>query len=140
MSSTRSRKRLPDRKVLGAPLKEWGALAFVLACAGVLLARAATSASPTTVAVGAAGGTLLPLAYTLKLRREGRLYLGSDADIERQRERIDRVSVPIGWLLGLGLVASAGVEGVLAAVGGIALGFFPGLLANFLRLRREQWA
>jgi O-antigen/teichoic acid export membrane protein len=140
VSSTPSRKRLPDRKVLGAPIGEWGVLAFVLVCAGVLLGRAATQTAATTLVLAAAGGALLPLAYTVKLWREGRLFLRSAKDIARNRKRIDRVSIPLGWLLGFGLIAFAGNPSVLAVVGGALLGLFPGLFANFLRLRRELWA
>jgi hypothetical protein len=140
VSSTPSRKRLRDRKVLGAPLQEWGAPAFVLVCAGVLLERAATQVSLTTVLLGAAGGALLPLALTVKYWREGRLFLRSEAEVERNRERIDRVSIPLGWILGFGLIGFAGTASVLAVVAGLLLGLFPGLFANFLRLRREVWA
>ena len=140
MSSTPSRKRLRDRKVLGAPLQEWGAPAFVLVCSGVLLGRAATQLSLTTFVLGSAGGALLPLALTVKLWREGRLFLRSAADVERNRERIDRVSIPLGWILGFGLIAFAGTASVYAVAGGAVLGLFPGILANFLRLRRELLA
>jgi hypothetical protein len=126
--------------VLGAPLAEWGVLAFVLVCSGVLLGRAATQASARTLVLAAAGGALLPLAYTVKLWREGRLFLRSAAAVERNRERIDRLSVPLGWIVGFGLIAFAGTASVLAVVAGALLGFFPGLFANFLRLRRELWA
>jgi hypothetical protein len=62
VSSTPSRKPQPDRKVLGAPLKEWGALAFVVVCGGVLIVKAGTSDGWRTAALGAGGGALLPLA------------------------------------------------------------------------------
>jgi hypothetical protein len=75
----------------------------------------------------------------VKLWREDRLFLRSATDIERNRARIDRVSVPLGWVVGLVLVAFAGTTGVVAVLGGLALGFVPGLFANFLRLRREVW-
>jgi hypothetical protein len=81
--------------------------------------------------------------YTLVLLREQRLFLRDKPAIERNRDRI-AAGRPIGWLLGAGLVAAGVALGgfskvvLLAVLAGVAFGFWPGLLANFLRLRREH--
>ena len=145
MSSTRSRKPPPERKVGGAPLKEWGTVAFVLVGAAVLIGSAAFACDTARewLAFGTAvvGAALIPLVYTLKLHHEGRLYLRNEAEIEANRSRIQRVSIPLGWTLAavLLLISFVFSTAVYAVMGGLLLGLFPGILANFLRLRREVW-
>jgi hypothetical protein len=71
------------------------------------------------------------------------MYLRDTADIERNRDRIG-AGRAIGWILGAGfLAAGVGLGGLskvvlLATLAGLAFGLWPGLLANFLRLRREH--
>jgi hypothetical protein len=82
----------------------------------------------------------VPLAYTLQLKREQRLFLGRDAPRTRSRFWF------VGWLAGaaaiivLGSVGNSGRAAVYAGLGGASLGIWPGLLANFVRLWREEWA
>jgi hypothetical protein len=132
------------------PRREWLAVLFPPAAAAILIAegaRRAASASNGWFAFGTAlvAGAVVPLAYTIVLAREGRLFLRGEDAIERSRLKIARVGIPVGWLLGVGLLAAALALGGLAALvfyaalGGLALGFWPGLVANFLRLRREAW-
>jgi hypothetical protein len=88
-------------------------------------------------------GAAFPLTYTIVLLREQRLYLRDKPAIEKNRDRI-AAGRTLGWLLGSCLVAAGvalgGVSKVvlLAVLAGLAFGFWPGLLANFLRLRREH--
>jgi hypothetical protein len=62
---------------------------------------------------------------------------------EANRDRVQRIAIPLGWLLAGGLfVASLAIGGlsrlvIATALGGALIGFYPGLLANFLRLRKE---
>ena len=90
-------------------------------------------------------GLLPPLAYTVVLAREDRLFFRDSAAIARNRDRIGRFGISSGWILGVVFVAAAagfgGVSKVLVfcVLAGASLGFWPGLLANFLRLRREGW-
>ena len=97
------------------------------------------------LAFGAAlvAGLLPPLAYTVVLARENRLFLRDSAAIARSRDRIGRLGISAGWILGVVFVAAAlsfgGVSRIvfLCVLAGASLGFWPGLVANFLRLRRE---
>ena len=90
-------------------------------------------------------GLLPPLAYTVVLARENRLFLRDSTAIAQNRDRIGRLGISSGWILGLVFVAAAlsfgGVSRVVffCVPAGACLGFWPGLLANFLRLRREGW-
>jgi hypothetical protein len=90
-------------------------------------------------------GLLPPLAYTVVLARENRLFLRDSTAIARNRDRIGRIGISSGWILGLALAAAAlafgGVSQVVffCLLAGATLGCWPGLLANFLRLRREGW-
>jgi hypothetical protein len=117
--------------------------------AGVLAAaawEAETGPDWLGLALGAVAGAGAFLAYTVKLAREGRLFLRGKREIEQSRERIDRVSVPLGWALGAALVLVGLLAGgtayvvLLGVLGGTGLGIFPGVFANFLRLRREEWS
>jgi hypothetical protein len=132
------------------PRREWLAVLFPPATAAVLLAAGAVEAASTpngwpAFAAAFTAGVTPPLVYTVVLAREGRLFLRREEDVERERARIARIAVPVGWLVGGALLAAslavAGVSAVVleAMLGGLALGFWPGLLANFLRLRRETW-
>jgi hypothetical protein len=130
--------------------REWLAVFFPLATGTVLIAAGALDAASTpngwlAFVTALVAGVVAPVVYTLILAREGRLYLRDSAAIERSRDRISRISIPIGWLLaGAMLAASAVLAGlssvvVATAPGGAALGIWPGILANFIRLRREVW-
>jgi hypothetical protein len=134
---------------VSTPRREWLGVLFPPACAAVLLGEGAfraASASHGWLVFGIAfvAGAAPPVIYTVVLLREGRLILRDADAIERNRAKL-RVGVPLGWLLGATLVvvllAAGGSAGVVfvTVLGGIALGLWPGLLANFLRLRREVW-
>ena len=135
--------------VRSVPPREWLAvLAPVLFGAILLVAGAASAADADAWLVyllAASIGAALPLAYTLQLAREHRLFLRRDAAVVRSRSRLASV-MPIGWLLGavaLVLLAAVGGSGrtvLYAALGGVSVGLWPGLLANFIRLWREEWS
>ena len=121
---------------------------FPAACSVILLVAAFTNAAGRpygwiVVLTCFVAGAAFPLTYTVILFRERRLYLREKAGIEENRDRVgvDRL---IGWALGVCLLAvGVGLGGVskavlLAVVAGVAFGLWPGLLANFLRLRREN--
>ena len=116
----------------------------------ILLSVAAVDAASERhgwLAFGAAlvAGLLPPLAYTVVLAREDRLFRRDSAAIARSRDRIGRFGIWSGWILGVVFVATAvsfgGVSRVvfLCVLAGASLGIWPGLVANFLRLRREGW-
>jgi hypothetical protein len=132
------------------PRREWLAVLFPPAAASVLLAAGALDAASTPhgwlVFIAALAAGFVPtILYTLVLAREGRLFLRDSAAIERNRDRIIRVGIPIGWVLAGGLVAASvlldGFSSVVfaTALAGAVLGLWPGILANFIRLRREVW-
>jgi hypothetical protein len=85
----------------------------------------------------------LPLSSGVVLLRERKLYLRNAREIEANRNRIG-AGRAVGWILGFGfLAAGVGVGGLsevvlLATLAGVSFGLWPGLLANFLRLRREH--
>ena len=97
------------------------------------------------LAASTAAGAVPPLIYTGVLVREGRLFLRDPDEIAENRARIQRIGIPLGSLLALFVVVASAVFGpgadvvIPAALGGAALGLSPGLVANFLRLRREGW-
>jgi hypothetical protein len=133
------------------PAREWLAVAFPPTCAGILLAAslAAVFDKPprTWLAVLAAFTAAFVSSglYTVWLARRGRLFLRDEAAISENRAKIEGVGIPLGWALGgIALVAAfvlgdAGAAIVMSALAGFLLGFWPGLVANFLRLRREKW-
>jgi hypothetical protein len=131
------------------PLREWLAVALPVFFGITLLAAGAVSAADADAwlvyALAAAIGLALPLVYTLRLAREHRLFLRSDAAVARSHRRVGTLTL-VGWLLGaavLAVLVSAGGSGttaVYAALGGASIGLWPGLLANFIRLWREEWA
>jgi uncharacterized oligopeptide transporter (OPT) family protein len=114
-----------------------------------MVAIAALEASATThgwavflAALGA--GIVLPLVATVVLARQGGLFLRDERAINRSRDSISRFGIPAGWLLGAGLIAGFAIGGLplvvgVAAAGGALLGLWPGIFANYLRLRREGW-
>jgi hypothetical protein len=123
---------------------------FPLATGVGLLAVGALDAASTpngwlAFATALVAGLVPPVVYTLILARHGRLYLRDSDSIERSRDRISQISIPIGWLLAGALLAASAVFGGLSrvvfatALGGAILGFWPGILMNFIRLRREGW-
>jgi hypothetical protein len=85
------------------------------------------------------------VVYTLSLAHKDRLFLRDPGSIRRNRARIRNISVPWGYLVGLlafaasFLVGGVARVGFLSLIGGFVLGFWPGLVANFMRLRREGW-
>ena len=131
------------------PRREWLAVLFPPAVAAVLLGEGAVRAASApngwlVFGLALTAGAAPPAIYTLVLIREGRLFLRDADAVERNHAR-SRVGVPLGWLLGGTLVvaslAAGGSAGVVfpTVLGGLALGLWPALLANFLRLRREVW-
>jgi hypothetical protein len=131
------------------PRREWLAVLFPPAAAAVLLSEGAFRAASAdhgwlVFGIALIAGVAPPAVYTVVLLREGRLFLRDADDVERNRVRL-RVGVPLGWLLGATLVvvllATGGSAGIVfvTVLGGLALGLWPGLLANFVRLRREVW-
>ncbi len=138
---------MPTPKV---PAREWLAVVLPPAFALIVLSAAGLYASSTAhgwLAFGCAvaGGLVPPLVYTVVLAKEGRLFLRDTEEIQRSRARITAVAIPAGWALGAALTVVAVLFGglskvtLLAVLGGAMLGFWPGLLANFMRLRREEW-
>jgi hypothetical protein len=90
-------------------------------------------------------GIFGPLVATVVLARRDRLFLRGEAEVERNRGRIFRFGTRAGYVLGATLVLALAIGGLalvvgLAFGGGALLGFWPGLLANYLRLRREKWS
>jgi hypothetical protein len=132
-----------------APSREWLAVLLPVLFGVILLVAGAASAADADAwlvyALSASLGAALPLAYTLQLARERRLFLRSERDITHSRSRRP-AAVSVGWAIaGVALVAvvtlgGSGRTAIYAAFGGASLGIFPGLLANFIRLWREEWA
>jgi hypothetical protein len=117
--------------------------------AAVVLSAAAVDAGSTVhgwLAFGCAfvGGLVPPLVYTVVLAREDRLFLRGQRQIRRSRTQAT-AAIPAGWAIGAALVIASALVGdvvrvtLFAALGGAMLGFWPGLLANFVRLRGEEW-
>ncbi|HYZ78357.1 MAG TPA: hypothetical protein VE596_13385 [Gaiellaceae bacterium] len=106
------------------------------------------AASKRQIAFGAGlvAGVPAPAHLHSRLARENRLFLRDSAAIARNRDRIGRFGIWLGWILGVVFVAAAvsfgGVSRIvfLCVLAGAGLGFWPGLVANFLRLRREGWS
>jgi hypothetical protein len=131
------------------PPREWLAVLLPPLFGVVLLAAGASAAAAADAwwvfALSASVGAVLPLAYTLQLVHERRLFLRSRAAIRRSRSRVGPLVV-VGWLVGataVGLLAAvdgSGRTALYAGLGAASLGIWPGLLANFIRLWREEWA
>ena len=91
--------------------------------------------------VSASAGFAVGLAYTVWLHREGRLFLRDADPIARSRTRIEGWSVPLGYIVAgvlivLVTVGTTRLRAVaVALLGGLLLGLWPGLFANYLRLR-----
>jgi hypothetical protein len=135
---------------LGAPLREWLAVLFLPVAGGVVLAALVVEivrADPPRTAlwfafaVGLGGGLTAGLAYTLRLALRRRLFIRDEAAVAANRARITTIGIPLGIAITLAaaLVSGAAQIAVLAALTGAGLGLEPGLVANFLRLRREEW-
>jgi hypothetical protein len=97
-----------------------------------------------TYAVFAAGGFLAPLVYTAYLARKGRLFLRDAKAIEENRAAIARARGR-AWLVPIAAAALGATFGsaetvFYAGLGGAAIGYWPALAANFLRLWREEWS
>lgn len=133
-------RAVPPREWLGVSLPPL--LGVILLIAGA--ASAAGANAWLAFALAATIGVVLPLIYTLQLAREHRLFLRSDVAVARNRSRIAALT-PIGWVLGAAaltvlVTVSGSSQAVLyGALGGVSIGLWPGLLANFIRLRREEW-
>jgi hypothetical protein len=129
--------RVPRRDVL--------ALLFPLVVGAVLLIAGAQEARNADAwdayVVVASAAFTVPLAYTLFLARRGRLFLRDPQAIESNRAAIVRAR-PVGFIVGALAVAAIGIAAgsiatvLYAAFGGAALGIWPGIAANFWRLRR----
>lgn len=130
------------------PAREWlavalpGVFGFTLLIAGAVAAADANEWLAYALAAGI--GATLPLLYTFQLAREHRLFLGKGSTLASSRRRVARL-MPVGWLLGaaalvvLIAVGDSGKTILYGVLGGAALGIWPGLLANFIRLWREEW-
>jgi hypothetical protein len=128
------------------------ALAFPPTCAAILLTAsfAAVLGEPTREWIALVSAFAAALAssglYTLWLARRGRLFLRDEAVISENRAQIEAIGIPLGWVLGGCALVAAFVFGDaerivwMSALAGLVLGFWPGLVANFLRLRREKWS
>ncbi len=133
---------MPFRR--SVPAREWLAVLLPPLFGAILLVAGAVDAAAADAwlvfALAAGIGAAGPLAYTLQLKREQRLFLRRDAPRTRSRFWF------VGWLAGaaaivvLGSVGNSGRAAVYAGLGGASLGIWPGLLANFVRLWREEWA
>jgi hypothetical protein len=134
----------------GAPPREWLAVLFLPAGGAVTVAwlvHGILQSDPPraglwlALALGFGGGCVGGLAYTVRLALEHRLFLRDAAAIGRNRSRITTVGIPLGVLLAVLAAVLTGRLQVafLAALVGAGLGIEPGAVANFLRLRREEW-
>jgi hypothetical protein len=130
------------------PRREWLAVLLPIVFPLILLGSVAGIASSrhhgVLVAVGCLlGGAAISLVYSAVLLHEGRLFLNSRRDVDRNKRRIAG-NQTIGWILGVGFVGGeAFLSGVSRLVlvsifAGLIFGIWPGLLANFIRLRRER--
>jgi hypothetical protein len=123
-------------------------VAVPLLLGGTLLVAGAVSAAKADAwvmyALSASIGAAFPIAYTLDLMRRHRFFLRGEAAIARNRRRIAALQ-PVGWLVGgaalvaLAAFGGAGKTVVYASLGGLTIGFWPGFLANFVRLWGEEW-
>jgi hypothetical protein len=137
---------VPERRT---PVRDTLVVVLVPVLALFIVGIAAVEASATThgwpvFVIALATGIVPPAVASVLLARQGCLFLRNQAAIERSRDSISRFGIPAGWLLGGALLAGFTFGGLFlvaggAAAGGALLGFWPGLLANFLRLRREEW-
>lgn len=102
------------------PNREWLGVVFPAAYALILLGAAFTNAAGRlhgwiVVLTCFVAGATLPLSYSVVLLRERRLYLRSEADIERNGERI-AAGRTVGWLLGACFLAAGVSLGGLSRV------------------------
>ena len=136
---------LPMRSV---PPREWFSVILPLLFGVILLGAGGVAAAHGDAwldyVLAAVIGFAVPFVYTLRLAREHRLFLRGAVDVTHSRGRI-AAFMPLGWLLGAaGLVVLAALSGtertvLYAGLGGAAIGIWPGFLANFIRLWREEW-
>lgn len=141
----------PRRRLwFGAPPREWLGVLFLPVGAVVIVAELGyeiLNADPPrrtlwlAFALGFGGGVVSGLAFVLRLAFEGRLFLRDEAAIASSRSRIRSIGVPLGVAIAVvaALVTGETRVAVLAAVAGAGLGLEPGAVANFRRLRREEW-
>jgi hypothetical protein len=126
---------------------DWAAVVYVLllSLAGLTLAAHWASVGAAWLPFGVAVfvGVVAAVLYTVRLSLSGRLFLTERSETRRARQRIESVAIPLGYAVGaaaLGIARFAS-NPVRAAVVGFAcaglLGLWPGLLANWVRLRRQ---
>jgi hypothetical protein len=135
-------------KMRSVPARKWLAVLLPGVFGSILLIAGAVAAADAdawlTYALAAVIGATLPLLYTLQLAREHRLFLGKSSAVASRRRRVARL-MPVGWLLGavalvvLIAVGDSGKTVLYGVLGGAAFGIWPGLVANFIRLWREEW-
>ena len=134
----------------GTPLRETLVIGLMPLLGLFLAGIAAREAERTrygwlVFAVAFAAGICGPLVATVVLARRGRLFLNDEADVERNRGSVFRFGAKAGYVLGGALILAVALGGPalidgLALGSGALLGFWPGLLANYLRLRSEKWS
>jgi hypothetical protein len=158
VSSRATRARPPARTTVRhsgsvaqgrTPTRETFAIALMPVIGFVLAGSAAVEANTTSggwlaFSLALAAGVLTCAIATVVVARRGKLFLRDQEAIARNRQRISRFGIPAGWLLGVALIATTAVGGlalvtVYALAGGALLGLWPGVFANYLRLRREKW-
>lgn len=131
------------------PPREWLAVFFPPVVGASLLAIGAnepeTSDDWTVYFVVAASAFLIPIAYTAYLAGKGRLFLRDTTAADRNRTAIAKAQTwgglaITGIFVAIGLVTNSVAIVLYAGLGGASLGFWPGILANFVRLWREQWS
>lgn len=135
--------------LFGAPRREWLAVA-VLPVGGLLLAfmgsRAAHGTEGWVVYLGTTIGCFAcAVGYQVYLALRGRLFPRDAVAIEKNRAAIAQVQAfaplfAVGGLVAIGVVTGSTAAVLYGAPGGAVLGFWPGLVANFLRLRWEEWS
>jgi hypothetical protein len=131
------------------PPREWLAVLFPPVAGTILLvvgADQAGSSDEWPVYLGVAiPAFLIPIAYTAYLARQGRLFLRDASAVDRNRTAIAKAQTwgglaVTGIFLAVGVVTDSVAIVFYAGLGGAALGFWPGIVANFVRLWREQWS
>ncbi len=134
--------------IAGAPPREWLAVFFLPVVGAILILQGqseARSSEDGWLAFGTAllVGVLVAIVPIVALARQGLLFIRDPETKERNRAAVGRLVKRFGWLVPGFLVVAFFVFDGLAVVlptmlGGFALGYAPGVVVNFLRLRRER--